>query len=113
MLIGNPSCRLNRASHVLKSGFFAVRARGRPKWPIKSPTVGRRPVAAEIVAVHGRGIRLSFNSGLRHTGLQSERVQLAAHLGLERLVDDLMLLHPRLAAEAFGDDSGGIVVSVA
>ena len=43
-------------------------------------------------------------SGVR--GLQGERVQHAAHLALERLVDELVLLHPRLAPER-----GGITVA--
>src|SRR5438552_11742071 len=49
---------------------------------------------------------------LRRAGLQGERVQLAAHFGLERLIDDLVLLHPRLAAEGFRQHGGGIVVAV-
>ena len=34
-------------------------------------------------------------------GLQRQRMQRAAHLPLQRLIDDLMLLHARLAAESF------------
>ena len=37
----------------------------------------------------------------------------AAHLPLQRLVHQLMLLHPRLAAEGFGDHGRGIMVAVA
>ena len=33
---------------------------------------------------------------LRNPGLQRQRMQQAAHLPLERLVDDLVLLHARL-----------------
>src|SRR5215510_12530889 len=40
-------------------------------------------------------------------------MKLAAHLGLEGFVDDLMLLHPRLAAKALGQHGGGIVVAIA
>lgn len=36
---------------------------------------------------------------LRRSGLQGERVQFAAHFGLERFVDELVLLHAGLAAE--------------
>src|SRR4029453_6124562 len=50
---------------------------------------------------------------LRRAGLQRERVQLAAHFGLERLIDDLVLLHPRFAAERFGKHGGGVMVAVA
>src|SRR4249920_1091904 len=52
-------------------------------------------------------------SAVGRAGLQGKRVELAAHLGLERLVDDLVLLHARLAAEGFGDDRCGVVVAVA
>ena len=38
-------------------------------------------------------------STVGRAGLQGQRVELAAHLGLERLVDDLVLLHARLAAD--------------
>ena len=36
---------------------------------------------------------------LWRTGLQRESVQLAAHFAFERVIDDLVLLHPRLAAK--------------
>src|SRR5579871_872345 len=39
-------------------------------------------------------------------------MQLAAHLALKRVVDDLMLLHPRFAAEGFGNDRGRVMVAV-
>src|SRR5438132_2775315 len=55
----------------------------------------------------------SPGSLLRRAGLQGERVQLAAHLGLERFVDNLVLLHPRLAAEGLGEHGRRIVVAVA
>src|SRR4029079_918788 len=51
--------------------------------------------------------------GARRAGLQSERMQHAAHLPLECLVDQLMLLHARLALERWSDDGRGIVVAVA
>src|SRR6516165_3575591 len=50
---------------------------------------------------------------LRCAGLQRQRVQLAAHLALERLVDDLVLLDAGFAAERFGDHGCGIMVAVA
>src|SRR5947209_3036576 len=40
-------------------------------------------------------------------------MECAAHLAAERLIDELVLLHPRLAAERFGDDGCGIMVAVA
>src|SRR6185312_14737982 len=49
----------------------------------------------------------------RRAGLQSERMQHSAHLPLECLVDQLMLLHARLALERWRDDRRGIVVAVA
>src|SRR4249920_132783 len=53
-----------------------------------------------------------LNLALRRAGLQGERVQLTAHFGLERRIDELVLLHPRLAAEGLGDHGGGIVIAV-
>ena len=35
---------------------------------------------------------------LRRAGLQRQRMELASHLGLERLIDDLVLLDARFAA---------------
>src|SRR5271167_1269378 len=39
-------------------------------------------------------------------------MQLAAHFAPERLVDDLVLLHTRLAAKGFGNDSRRVMVTV-
>src|SRR6516164_10850296 len=39
-------------------------------------------------------------------------MELAAHLAFERLVDDLVLLHPRLAPKRLRHHRGGIVVTV-
>ncbi len=36
---------------------------------------------------------------LRHAGLQRQRMQHAAHLALQRLIDNLVLLNARLAAK--------------
>src|SRR5204863_8325132 len=58
-----------------------------------------------------RGI--AINLPLWRAGLQRQCVQLAAHLALERLIDDLVLGHPRLAAERLGDDGRGVVVAIA
>src|ERR1700733_15148403 len=52
-------------------------------------------------------------SPLRDAGLQCQRMQLAAHFSLERVIDDLVLLDARFAAEGFGDDGRGIVIAVA
>src|SRR6266581_6965451 len=52
-------------------------------------------------------------SRLRHAGLQRQRVQGPTHLPLEGLVDQLVLLHPRLAAKRLGDHGGGVMVAVA
>src|SRR6202165_2193627 len=67
--------------------------------PICSAGAGPRPGAAP--------------SPLRDPGLERQRVERAAHLPLQGLVDQLMLLHPRLAAEGFGDHGGGIMIAVA
>src|SRR5690242_16147960 len=45
--------------------------------------------------------------------LQGEGVQLVAHSATQRLVHQLMLLHPALAAEGAGDNVRGIMVAVA
>src|SRR5579871_5182361 len=50
---------------------------------------------------------------LRRPGLQRERMQLAAHLGLERLVNQLVLLDPGFAAEAFRDHRRRIMIAIA
>src|ERR1700736_1786723 len=52
------------------------------------------------------------SSPLRSSSLQRERVQLAAHLGLERVIDDLVLLHPGFAAEGFREDGRGVMVAI-
>ena len=46
-------------------------------------------------------------------GFSSQVVQILAHLGLEGIVDDLVLLDPRLAAEYFRDHGCGIMIAVA
>ena len=40
-------------------------------------------------------------------------MQLAAHLALERIIDDLVLLHPGFAAKCLGQHGGGVVVAIA
>ena len=39
-------------------------------------------------------------------------MQFSAHFGLERLIDDLVLLLARLPANRFGDHGRGIVVAI-
>src|SRR5262250_674912 len=62
---------------------------------------------------HPLSSRPRRSSPLRGAGLQRQRVQLGAHFGLKRLVDDLMLLHPRFAAKRFGEHGGGVMIAVA
>src|ERR1700676_2196465 len=50
---------------------------------------------------------------LRYPGLQRQRVQHPAHLALQRLVDDLVLLDPGFAAERLRNHGRGIVVAIA
>src|SRR5262249_2570287 len=52
-------------------------------------------------------------SALGRTGLQRQRVQLAAHFALERLINDLGLLDARFSAERLGNDSSGVMAAVA
>src|SRR4051812_49851284 len=40
-------------------------------------------------------------------------MQFAAHAPAQRGIDELVLLHPALAAEGFGDDRRGVVVAIA
>src|SRR5207247_474561 len=72
-----------------------------------------RPVGAISTAAPSIASSPRRASSLRRAGLQRERVQLAAHFGLERLIDDLMLLHARFSAERFGEHGGGVMVAVA
>src|SRR4029077_13568719 len=63
-----------------------------------------------------RGARLpvvSVTLAPGDAGLQCQGMQLAAHLGLKRLVDDLVLLHPGLAAKRLGHHGGRVMVAVA
>src|ERR1700694_3748025 len=64
--------------------------------PICSAATGPRPGAA--------------TSPLRDPGLERQRVERAAHLPLQGLVEQLMLLHPRLAARVA---TGGLGVGSA
>src|SRR6185503_20252345 len=49
---------------------------------------------------------------LRRAGLQSERVQLTTHPALKRLVNHLVLLYPRLAAECCRNNRRGIMIAI-
>jgi hypothetical protein len=50
---------------------------------------------------------------LGRTSLQRKRMQFAAHLLFERLIDDLMLLDTGFAPESLGDDCRRVMVAVA
>src|ERR1700681_2609364 len=50
---------------------------------------------------------------LRHAGLQRQRVKYAAHLALQRSIDDLVLLDAGFAAERLRDHGRRIVVAIA
>src|SRR5271156_6867501 len=50
---------------------------------------------------------------LGRAGLQSERMQLAAHLGFKGFIDDLVLLDAGFAPESLRDDRRRIMVAVA
>src|SRR5258708_6808395 len=52
-------------------------------------------------------------SRLRYARLKGKRMQRAAHLPAQGFVHQLVLLHPRLAAERFGDHRRRIMVAVA
>src|SRR5262245_34121719 len=76
--------------------------------PIRTIELMCTPGSVVTTRSIGGGCR-SFNtrrripSRVRRRGLQRQRVELAAHLPLQGLVDQLMLLHARLAAEGLGD----------
>src|SRR5271163_1581888 len=40
-------------------------------------------------------------------------MELAAHFALQRVINELVLLDPRLAPERLGDHGGGVVVAIA
>ena len=67
-------------------------------------------VSSLLMRVQGAPVA-SANSRVR--GRQRERMQLAAHVALQRGIDDLVLLHPRLALERRGHDGRGVVIAVA
>ena len=74
-----------------------------PATKTKSPARAPR-LQVPVGAMAPAGDKNLDPAGSRHhasgaAGLQRERVQHAAHLALERLVDELVLLHPRLALE--------------
>src|ERR1700691_3086971 len=54
-----------------------------------------------------------ITSALRRPGLQSERMQFAAHFALKRRIDDLMLLDAGFATKRFGDDGRRVVIAIA
>src|SRR6516164_11233175 len=76
--------RAQGASAEHRFTFSPICATGRPR------LAGAEPV----VSAHWRSL-----SALGGTGLQGKRVQLAAHFRLERVIDDLVLLHPRFPAK--------------
>src|SRR5205085_3477318 len=57
--------------------------------------------------------RMAARSARRRTGLQRQGMELAAHLALERLIDNLMLLDAGLAAKRLGGDGRSVMVAVA
>jgi hypothetical protein len=60
--------------------------------------------------VRAAGWRLS--PSLRYRGFERERMEGAAHLALQRLVDHLVLLDPALAREGSGGDARAVVIAV-
>src|SRR5262249_34381202 len=104
------------ATSVLVAGSIPRMPATKTKSPARAPSAhGRaarpRPAGASVFTPFGAASAIA--SARRHAGLQRERVQDAAHLALERRIDQLMLLHARLAAEALGNDRRGVVVAVA
>src|SRR5580704_7535067 len=84
----------------ISSATAMLRAPGIGAWSSTHATPRRMPpVAARL--------------GFRRTGLQRQRVELAAHFAFQRLVDDLVLLDSGFAAKRYGDHRRGIMVAVA
>src|SRR5260370_25063398 len=85
-------------------------------WRMRSCRVGSM-VSILVCKAPQRGLerdpRCGFGSVLGCAGLQRERVQLVAHPAAQRLIDQLMLLDPGLAAERPGNDLRGVVIAVA
>src|SRR5262245_7593989 len=104
------------ATSVLVAGSMPRMPATKTKSPARAPSahgpVGRiAPAGASVCTPCGAASAIV--SARRHAGLQRERVQDAAHLALQRGVDQLMLLHARLAAKARRDDGRGVMVAVA
>src|SRR6266478_585725 len=64
---------------------------------------------------NARARRQDSSSSLpsRDAGLQCKRMELAAHFGLEGVIDQLVLLHAGFAAECLREHGRGVVVAIA
>src|SRR5262249_21272855 len=113
------ACRIRASSpdtSVLVDGSMPRMPATNTKSPARLPSpqgpVGWiAPGGAKVLTPFGE-VGAIAASGRRHAGLQRERVEDAAHLALERGIDELMLLHARLAAEARRDHRRSIVVAI-
>src|SRR5712692_8162446 len=83
---------------------------------LQAPVGLMAPFGASVLTPSGevdRAAAMACASRFRNAGLQGERMQRAAHLAFQRVVDHLVLLHPRLAAKRGGDHGRRIMVTVA
>src|SRR5262249_32926130 len=113
------ACR-TRASSPSTSALVAGSMPRIPATNTKSPARAPRlhgPVGAmapdgDRIFARSRLIMAARGSAFRQTGLQGQRVERATHLAFQRVVDELMLLHPRLAAKRFCDDRRRVMVAI-
>src|SRR3954453_19498116 len=83
---------------------------------LKTWAQSQRPASDSAIPIQYRiGQRPSKHHALTlwRSGLQRQRVQFPAHFALERLVDELVLLHPRFALERARDDGRRIMIAIA
>src|SRR5215471_21054605 len=104
-----------RASSPSISRLFTGLMPRMPATNTKSPArAPRLQVPVGAIASLGVRVRTPFPKPMsRRAGLQSESVQNTAHLASECLVDQLVLLDPRLTLERGGNYSRRVVITVA
>src|SRR4051812_30095884 len=80
----------------------------------RSPPARSAESCSDIYVAHGprtaQSLKFPALGRVRHAGLQRQGVQFAAHLTLQRLIDQLVLLHPGFAAERRRNHGRRIVV---
>src|SRR5271170_6591314 len=73
---------------------------------LENRAIQRQTQGSFAINVGSRQSAASGRSACRQAGLKGERMELAAHFALQGVIDELVLLDPRLAPERFGDHGG-------